>query len=96
MVALRGNMQVLQYVHALLFIVAGLACGVLGVQGGMGVLTYLATHVLLVLVLLALTGGKTMNYFAQSPHILLLSGLYGQITAFLLFWALGFSVVHVF
>lgn len=89
-------MQVLQYVNALLFIVAGLAAGVIGLQDWLGFAAYAATHAVLLGVIVVACGFDTHAYLLQQPHSLLLGGLWAQLTPFLLFWALGFSVVHVF
>jgi hypothetical protein len=94
--ALRGNLQVLQYVNALLFIVAGLAAGVVGLEGFAGFAAYAVTHAVLIALILVASGFDTHAYFLQQPHMLLLGGLWAQLTPFLLFWALGYSVVHVF
>jgi len=94
--AVRGNMQVLQYVNALLFIILGLATGVVGLEGSAGFAAFAVVNVALVAVIWALSGGDTKAYLLQSPAGLLLSGLWSQMTAFLLFWALAYSAVHVF
>ncbi|KAA0152011.1 hypothetical protein FNF27_05244 [Cafeteria roenbergensis] len=94
--ALRGNLMTMQYVNALVFIVAGLAVGTVGLEGLAGVAAYAVVNVALVAVLFVLTGGDTNAYFLQSPQGLFMSGFFGQISAFLLFWALAYSAVHVF
>jgi hypothetical protein len=94
--ALRGNLQVLQYVQAFYFIVAGLAVGIVGLEGWMGLLAFACLAALLTGVLTVACKGNTEMFFLQSSLGLFASSMWGQSTAFLLFWALGYSVVHVF
>lgn len=89
-------MQALQFIQALLFLAAGLATGVAGFRGWSGMVVYVFVTAALVGVMLLRSGGSLEDYFMQSPQSMFLSTVGGQLVPFLLFWSLGYSVVHVY
>lgn len=93
---LQNNMRVLMFLRSLVFIVGGLGTGVLGVTGAVGFLVFVAVHLAIAGAVAVRTGFRVEDYFPQTLREFALSGLTDQLLPFIVYWALAYTLVHVY
>ncbi|KND02308.1 uncharacterized protein SPPG_02783 [Spizellomyces punctatus DAOM BR117] len=95
-VALRNNAGVLQYARSSLAFISGAAAGILGLEGWLhGFLFYVASSLVLSLILWLKTGFNPKRYF-PTPDMLWVHEVAGNAFSYLLFWTLAYGLVHVY
>jgi hypothetical protein len=95
--AVMRNSESLAWIRTLMTIVGASATGVLGLTGTAGFLAYAVLHVVVSLAVLAAMGFRPADYVAgSSPASFLLAGLSDNLVSFILFWTLGYGLVHIY
>ena len=96
--ALQSNSSGINYVRALMAIVAGVAAGILGLTGSKGFLLYFAVHLLVSVALMIKMNFNVQEYLTPglSPFWFAVDGIGGQGLSFVMFWTLSFAIVHIF
>jgi hypothetical protein len=87
------NNQVISQLRAVYAMIAGTACGILGLTGWWGFAFYFVVMFASSLLLWWKMGGTPLKYFGGQPWM---EGVLGNIFSYILFWTLAFSVVHVY
>ncbi|KAM3569831.1 hypothetical protein VYU27_008080 [Nannochloropsis oceanica] len=99
MPALTHNNQVVEHVRGLMSIFAGAAAGVLGatgiVQGALAFLVFYLLTSLGLLFKMKLTGDIS-TYFPTKWYAFLLAGVANHVLSFLLFWTVGYTLIHIY
>jgi len=94
---LLRNSELVAWVRTLMTIVAGVITGILGLTGAWGVLSYLASHAVVSLALLALLRFRPDSYFPGGHWAtFIINGVGENRILFILLWALGFAGLWVF
>ncbi|TFJ81891.1 hypothetical protein NSK_007138 [Nannochloropsis salina CCMP1776] len=97
--AVAHNAQIVEHVRGLMSIFAGAAAGVLGVTGIIqGACVFIIFHILTSLGLLAkikLTG-KVSNYLPTKWYAFLVADAANHLLSFLLFWTMGYTLIHIY
>ncbi|KAI9017480.1 transmembrane protein 93-like protein [Gaertneriomyces semiglobifer] len=95
-IAVRKNTQIVQYARSSLAFISGAAAGILGIEGWIGGFAfYLASSLLLSLLLWAKTGGNSKKYFPR-VEMLWTEEVTGNAFSYLLFWTLAYGLVHIY
>uniref|UniRef100_A0A0N4Z3K7 ER membrane protein complex subunit 6 n=1 Tax=Parastrongyloides trichosuri TaxID=131310 RepID=A0A0N4Z3K7_PARTI len=94
-IAVRNNVQVLEYSRTLQSLLAGLAAGIIGLQSFGGVAFYFLTLFIQSGLWLVKADFKVQQYFLQS-HQLITHSLVGGFFTYILAWVFFYGLVHVF
>ncbi|KAI9203887.1 Rab5-interacting protein-domain-containing protein [Polychytrium aggregatum] len=93
---IRNNTQYLIYVRSSLAAFAGIAAGILGLQGLSGFLFYLVCSVVTTaLIILTKAGWDHKIYFTSRTQVWL-EEVSGSLFSYLLFWTLAYGLVHLY
>ncbi len=95
-VALQHNSRQLLLVKALITIAGAVVVGILGVTGSAGFATYAALQAVTVFVIMSKAGGKLDDFIPSTALSLWSSSLLDQLVTYIMFWALAFSLVHIY
>jgi hypothetical protein len=90
------NQRQIHMAKAVIFIFAGLICGVLGLTGLYGLLFYIAVNVVSSVVFMAKMGFQTMKYTNSDPISFALSGILNHALSFIMWWTLAFALVYIY
>jgi hypothetical protein len=93
---LRHNYGVVTYMQAFVFVIGGLVTGVLGAWGWWGLVGYVLTHVLCLGAVWLKAGGNVRSALNLPTASFLRFGLLDQLVPFVFFWALAYTMVHVY
>ena len=95
--AVFRNTESANYVRTWAVVVVATAVGILGLTGLTGIGVYLLQHVLVGVALLQAMGWRPQAYFMNaSAASFLAGGLADNILLYVLFWTLGFALVHIY
>uniref|UniRef100_A0A0K0F0U5 ER membrane protein complex subunit 6 n=2 Tax=Strongyloides TaxID=6247 RepID=A0A0K0F0U5_STRVS len=94
-VAVRNNIQVLEYSRTLQALLAGLAAGIMGLQSFGGVAFYFITLFIQSGLWYAKADFKTHQFFLQNHHLITHS-IVGGFFTYILAWVFFYGLVHVF
>eukprot|EP01120_Amphizonella_sp_Union-15-10_P008745 TRINITY_DN319_c0_g1_i3.p1 TRINITY_DN319_c0_g1~~TRINITY_DN319_c0_g1_i3.p1 ORF type:complete len:119 (+),score=9.37 TRINITY_DN319_c0_g1_i3:68-424(+) len=92
---LLKNHRIVYYCRIFVSTLAGCAAGILGFQGWAGLFVYLLITALTALFLLFKIKFKVQDFF-QAPSTLVMEGVFQGLFTYVMFWALGFNLVHTF
>jgi len=95
-VALQHNARLLLLVKAIITIAGAVVVGILGVTGWLGFAIYAALQALSVIVVSSKAGGKLKEFVPSTALSLWSSSLLDQLVTYIMFWALAFSLVHIY
>lgn len=91
------NHKNVEFVHTIMAIFTGAAAGILGVTGLYGFLMFLCIHAAVsVVILVTKMGGRVSNYLPKSTFGFVIGGAGDHLLSFLLFWTLGYALVHIY
>eukprot|EP00794_Sanderia_malayensis_P010850 gene10850-12003_t len=93
--AIRSNINVVDYSRAFLAVISGSSAGILGLTGLQGFVFYLALS-LLMSVLLVFKTGKHWDRFFLSRWSMWGAGIFGELFTYLLVWTFMYGMIHVF
>jgi len=93
---LQKNSRQIELARIVLYMAAGLICGVLGLTGLNGFLFYLGSSCVIAGSIAVLMSFDTKRYTNESMFSLILSGLTSQIMSFIMFWTLSYSLTHIY
>ncbi|VDH90332.1 ER membrane protein complex subunit 6-like [Mytilus galloprovincialis] len=93
--SLRQNGAILDYCRTSMSSLSGAAAGILGLTGVQGFAFYFVTAFLLSVMLMFKAGGSWNKYFVTRRD-LFISGLFGGIFTYILFWTFLYGMVHVY
>ncbi|VEL43269.1 unnamed protein product [Protopolystoma xenopodis] len=93
--ATQHNLTVVGYCRTSIAAISGCTAGILGLTGLMGFLFYLLTSCILSLLMMQKAGSNWRKYFLQKSS-LLIHGIFGEMTTYILFWTFIYGMVHVY
>ena len=93
-VVLASNMRAIMNVRTLTTIFTGLAAGLFGMNGLVGVLFYLLIDVLVGIMLMARFGFNPTPYFSTLSQIMS-AGLASNVMTFMVSWIFVYNIVYV-
>lgn len=96
MEAMRKNMRQIDLVRIVMFMVAGSTCGVLGFTDWYGFAFYIASSVIISLALTMRMGFDVKSYINSSILQLTIVTFNSQLTSFIMFWTLTYSLVYIY
>ncbi|KAL3878459.1 hypothetical protein ACJMK2_030807 [Sinanodonta woodiana] len=93
--AMRQNNFVLEYSRTSMSALSGAAAGILGLTGLYGFIFFFIMAFVLSFLLLLKAGSNWSKYF-PSRKMLFLSGQFGGLFTYVLFWTFLYGMVHVY
>lgn len=93
--AIRNNINVIDYSRAFLAVISGSSAGVLGLTGLQGFIFYFILSFIMSLLLVYKTGKHWDRYFLSRWNIWT-SGILGELFTYLLVWTFMYGMIHVF
>lgn len=93
---LAGNGKQVDFVIAIMFIVAGVVAGILGLQGLQGFILFLLAGAVVMIGLLTKCQFDIPRFITATTTSLLIKALSGQALSFVLFWTLVYALVHIY
>jgi hypothetical protein len=98
MEAMGMNIRQMMLLRTVVFIAAGIICGILGLTGLLGALFYIAVGLIASAAVLVVVGFEPNKYFMVSNVGLLGWDLlnFNHILSFILFWTLSYALVYIY
>ncbi|XP_025087704.1 ER membrane protein complex subunit 6-like [Pomacea canaliculata] len=93
--SLRQNAAILEYCRTSMSALAGATAGIMGLTSLLGFVFYFVSAFVLS-VFLTIKAGSRWNAFFISRKILFISGLFGGLFTYILFWTFLYGMVHVY
>ena len=90
------NVRAVDFVRKIFGIVSGMVAGVLGLTGSQGFAMYVFRYLFVSVMLLARMNFNLKRHFQMTPIAFAINGIGGQVLTFVLFWSLGFALVHIY
>lgn len=90
------NMQQIDRIRTILFIVSGIACGILGLTSLNGLLFFLAVTVFTTIAFLLKMKFDVKKYTNSSFFQFVSHGVSSTAMSFVLFWTLSFALVYIY
>ncbi|KAF0700171.1 Aste57867_9299 [Aphanomyces stellatus] len=92
----QKNESVVEFAQTAMCVVTGSIAGVVGLTAFQGFVFMVALYVLTSASLLAKMGFDVETYFNMKWYSFLFYGIGGHIVSFILFWTLGYGMVHIY
>jgi hypothetical protein len=94
--AMDQNLRQIHMAKAVIYILGGLICGVLGFTGLYGLLFYMGITAIVTLAIMAKMGFQLKKYTSTTATNFAISGVFNHVLSFIMWWTLAFALVYIY